>query len=124
MIIRAFLLVVFIAAGSAASAQLAQAHEPTSATDGDVKLHNTKKSRFMRSSRARKTERLGESVKDTRSAATVRETERHGKSIRKGRGTKKLNGEARVFKKHTSSATNTSTKKSKVRRSFGRDTNQ
>lgn len=133
---RFFALILFVFLGSAAYAQLAQAHEPTSATDGEVKLHNTKKSRFHRSTKARKTERLSgpvkeskykaearpteRHVKDSKVKADARGTERHGKSIRRSRGSRKLNGESRVFRRHGATTTSSAERKSKVKRSLGK----
>ncbi|HEY0744223.1 MAG TPA: hypothetical protein VGD40_22305 [Chryseosolibacter sp.] len=119
--LRLLTLVFFVSIGSVAYSQQAASHEPTSATDGEVKLHNTKKSRFIRLSRARKSERVTEPAKDLRYRAEARETERHGRSFRKSRGAKKLNGEARVYRRHGATSVNASTRKAKARRALGRE---
>jgi hypothetical protein len=119
--LRLIALIVFVCVGSAAYCQSAASHEPTSATDAEVRLHNTKKSRFHKATRARKSERIAEGVKDSKYKGEARATERHGKSIRRSRSTRKMNGEARVFRKHGTTPTNASTRKSKIKRSFGKD---
>lgn len=132
---RFFALILFVFLASAGYAQVAQVHEPTSATDGDVKLHRSKKSRFSRTSKARKNERLGTSaneskykaevrptesyVKDSKSKAQVKGTERHGKSFRKSNRSRRLSGESRVYRRHGSSAISSAERKSKVKRSLG-----
>jgi hypothetical protein len=137
--LRFFALILFVFASVVSYSQAAQAHEPTSATDGGVKLHTTKKSRFLRSSKARKTERIGDAVKDSkyraearpteryvkssRSRSEIRGTERHGGEARKLRkGRKSSAGESKVFRKHGASSTSSLERKSKVRRSLGRST--
>jgi hypothetical protein len=135
---RFFALILFVFLGSAAYSQVAQAHEPTSATDGGVKLHSRKKSKFTRTTKARKSERIGSAVKEskykaearpterhvkdskTKARAEARGTERHGKSVRRSRGSRKLNGESRVFRRHGSSATSSAERRSKVKRTLGK----
>lgn len=135
---RFFALILFVFFGPAAYSQVAQVHEPTSATDGGVKLHNTKKSRFTRTTKARKTERVSGPVKEskykaearpterhvkdsrTKTRTEARATERHGKSVKRSRGSRKLNGESRVFRRHGSSATSSAERRSKVKRSLGK----
>jgi hypothetical protein len=121
---RLLALVLLSFAGVSAFAQESMTHEPTSATDSEVRLHNTKKSKFMRSGKSRKTEQEGKSIKDAKYKSEARTNERHGKSVRRSRGTKRMNGEARVFKKHGVSASSKSTRKSKVKRSLGRSTEE
>lgn len=122
--LKVFTLAVLFLGGINAYCQEGTSHEPTSATDSDVKLHNNKKSRFVRGGKARKTEREGSVIKDSKYVAEARSPERHGKSLRKSRGTRKLNGEARVFRKHGVSSSNKAARKMKVRRSFGRSTEE
>jgi hypothetical protein len=132
---RFFALILLVFLGSAAYSQVAGTHEPTSATDGGVKLHNTKKSRFHRSTKARKTERISGPIKDSKYKAEARPTERYvknsrnkaeartsersGRSVKKSRGSRKLNGESRVFRRHGSTATSSAERRSKVKRSLG-----
>ncbi|HEY0651859.1 MAG TPA: hypothetical protein VGD65_01985 [Chryseosolibacter sp.] len=135
---RFFALILFVFLGSTVYSQAVQAHEPTSATDGGVKLHNTKKSRFTRTIKARKSERVTSPGKDSKYKAEVRSTERyvkdskskaradargterHGKSFRKSRGSRKLNGESRVFRRHGATATSSAERRSKVKRALGK----
>jgi hypothetical protein len=77
--LRFFALILFVFMSAAGYSQVAQV-EPTSATDGGVKLHTTKKSRFVRTSKARKTERNGDAVKDSKYKAEARPTERYVKN--------------------------------------------
>ena len=137
--LRFLTLLLFITIGSTAFGQTYSSPEATSATDGDVRIHNTKKSRFSKATRARKSERItepakasrfqasserkseriNEAVKSSRYRAEAGGTERSGKSYRKSGGVKKLDGESRVFKKRSTSSSNQA-KKAKVRRSLGR----
>jgi hypothetical protein len=118
--LRLLTLVFFITITSTAYSQASAVHEPTSATDAEVKLHNGKKSRFHKSTRARQTERITDTKNDSKTRSEVRQTERHGKSVKRSRGTRRLDGEARVFRKHGHSASSTSTKKAKARRAVGK----
>lgn len=81
MMLRLLALVFFVTLVSALNAQDVTAHEPTSATDSEVKLHNTKKSRFLKSSRERKSERITEPSKESKYKREIRATERHGKPL-------------------------------------------
>ena len=79
--LRLLTLVFFVILASAANAQSVTAHEPTSATDREVKLHNAKKSRFLRSSAERKSERITEPSRGSKYRREVRATERQGKPL-------------------------------------------
>lgn len=119
-----FALASFLLAGISAYGQEGITPEPTSATDSEVRLHTTKRSKFMRGGKSRSTERPGTSLKDTKYKSEARTSERHGKSIRRSRGTKRMNGEARVYRKHGASASNETARKMKVRRALGRSTEE
>lgn len=120
---RLTVLALFITIGSPAYSQTYAAPESTSATDGEVKLHTSKKSRFhkatrerkseritepvrestrFQASRERKSERINEPVRGTRYKAEVRSTERHG-----GSGKNIRRSEARQTERHGGSGANT-----------------
>ena len=83
--LRHALFVLFMITGPSSFAQAT--HEPTSATDADVKLHNTKK------------------IKKS-AAAPTRVDERYGESVERRARSKRMSAkEARVFKRHNHFAT-------------------
>jgi hypothetical protein len=91
MNIRNVLLIVFLAGGPLLYAQTP--HEPTSATDAEVKLHNGKRLKKT-GARARGTERQGESVQKQKRA----------------RSKQPVAKESRVFKRHNHFATKEKTR--------------
>ena len=79
--LRLLTLVFFVTLASVAYAQSEMAHEPTSATDAEVRLHNTKKSRFSKASRERESERITAPARESKYKREIRATERHGKPL-------------------------------------------
>jgi hypothetical protein len=101
--------------------------EPTSATDGEVKIHNSRKVFLFRHHGARKskrlqarvTERQGQSLNQQKQSPS-RPTERQGQSVRKQKQSAshhRSRREARVFKRHAHFAGKESTGKSRQRNS-------
>jgi hypothetical protein len=122
--LRALVVLIFISFAMNAAGQEGVTHEPTSATDGEVRLHNQKKPRVKKSSRSRSTDRQSPSARASKNnKSEVRNAdERQGSSLRRSRGSRKMKGESRVYRKHATATTNESTRKAKVKRSLGKNT--
>lgn len=85
-------------------------HEPTSATDGEVKIHNSRKVFLFRHGgtkskrlQARVTERQGLSIRKQKQSFPSHPTERKGQSVRKQKQFSSYHSSrraARVFKRH------------------------
>lgn len=101
---------------SMAAVGQSSSHEPTSATDGEVRIHDGKKTKsvFPRTSRRnRSTERQGEAFESAGNFKTnVRHTDRHGKPITrpKQRIRHRNWNMARVFSRHNHVAKKESTR--------------
>jgi hypothetical protein len=103
MIKATLLLALGIGLASVAGAQNV-GHEPTSATDGEVRIHKEKRSMFRSPARNKKraTEREGQSLQSSRFKPEIKDPHRHGKPIRKAKTRSRHRNwnESKVFQKH------------------------
>jgi hypothetical protein len=104
VMLRLFALALFLTIGSTAYSQTYSAPESTSATDGEVKLHNSKKSRFHKATRERKSERITEPGRESSKFQATRE--RKSERITEPVRSSKYKAQARATERHGGSAKN------------------